>query len=303
MKTPIPYTNTIENLDERLLVKRGAGFPQLLFVLIPSIIITGWYLLMTGVEVFNFYANFSWSDLLRPYTYLTPLVIFVALATALKIYVTWSRKIPADFRVQRQSILPEALLASAITAALLIAIIPFAILTIRPFFHSLHSDLAPYIKAFFSFGITSLLIYELFREFEVLYHYATTYWRHVRVTATFDKATYRLGEQIKVQVRDRLSERSEVPHRVHLSHVEEKVVYTGGAKGTDSQIQRHATHNVYLDVTAAELHRGVTLTLPEPSPFAKRVTALRDKRPRYWEVLVEEHGGRFYARFLVNATR
>lgn len=302
MKTEIPHVNTIENLEERLLVKQGAGIPMQFYSFVALTGILLFYLLANGADLLAFYANFSLRDLLHPYAYLVPIVVFIAAALSFKVYLVWSSSIPANFRVQRQSILPEALLAGTITIALLTATLLFALLSLALCFSITGWELFTLLEVVTLLGVTTILGWETIREFEVLKHYATVYWRHVRVTATFDRAAYRLGESLHIQVQDRLSENSSLPYRVHLNHVEEKIVYTAGTRDAENKFKRHPTYNFFMDLSGADLHRGISLSLPKNALTVERITSLKNKRPRYWEVLIEEHGGRFFARFLVNAT-
>jgi len=303
MKTEIPHVNTIPDLSDRLRVKRGAGVPIQLFLLIPIVGIMFWYLFMARAEVLRFYATFNWESLVHPFGYLVPIVVFLSLSIALKLHITWRKRTPSNFRIQRQAIVPRVMLAGAITVTLFTATLASAAVIL------IASSGGTGLGIFFLFllipgiFVMAFLAAKTKEELEVLRHYLGVYWQRVRVTATFDKAAYRPGDVINVQVRDRLSENSATPHRVHLSYVEEKIDYTGVMRGMEAEYRRMPTYNEYRDVTAAELHRGVTLRLPEPSSIAIRSTALEAKRPRYWEVLVEEHGGRYYSRFFVDTTK
>ena len=123
---------------------------------------------------------------------------------------------------------------------------------------------------------------------------AKWFWEHVRLSAAFDKETYRPGDELTLRVADRTSETSERPYRVHLNHVEEKWVTSKKGDKNQKEVKRIPTSVAHRDLTARELHRGVTFQLPrdaQPNDFDETT---------YWEVYLEEPEGYFFARFLVN---
>ncbi|NJC26313.1 hypothetical protein [Neolewinella antarctica] len=130
--------------------------------------------------------------------------------------------------------------------------------------------------------------------------------------ASFDKEVYDSGDQFRVQVRDKASLKDGRRYRVHLSYVDE---LTFTEKTDQAFLREGETRSMYyrdygfskfMDVTSAELQRGIDWSIPDfihPGRSVKRYPITYYKRGvvcRYWELLIEEHNSHFHARFFVN---
>ena len=157
------------------------------------------------------------------------------------------------------------------------------------------TDLLP--SAFFGlvFGLIGLYLWQM--SLRYLFRIGGWFWNRVKVMAVFDRESYATGDSFQLRISDRASENGNQRYRVHLSYVQE---YMRKMKDRKDYARRIVTSS-YRDVTAGELHRGIEWTVPETEGAERRVTNLsRNKKPAYWELLVEAHDSHFHARFFVN---
>lgn len=131
----------------------------------------------------------------------------------------------------------------------------------------------------------------------ILLSEARTYWRHVRLTAYFDRERYAPGEEVTMMLKDRQSFGSKRAYRLHVNYVREKNIQSGKS----APLARSLYHYRTWPVTAGQLHDGFRFSLPASINTEKYLTNLGAKPyPCYWEVLIEEAGSHFYCRFFVN---
>lgn len=124
-------------------------------------------------------------------------------------------------------------------------------------------------------------------------------WRRVSITGYFDKETYKMGDTILFQLRDRLTMTDEHLYRVHFQHVNEYEQSTGTGESVKKKLIRHVRYHEFRDVSGVALYAGIRLSTDEPQRLNLKGNRFSKNFPDYWEVLVEEHGGEFYARFFV----
>lgn len=125
--------------------------------------------------------------------------------------------------------------------------------------------------------------------------------KHGRITGTFNKERYLLGEDIQVSVSDKQSSRTDYSYRVHLNFVQENEVTTGSGKNRRKEVVREIIQSEYQTANPLQLQQGLTFNLPASAEQSNFRTQLKLRRkPSYWEVLVEEVDGHFWVRFLVN---
>jgi len=131
----------------------------------------------------------------------------------------------------------------------------------------------------------------------ILLSEAGTYWRHVRLTAYFDREVYAPGETVTMMLKDRQSFGSKRAYRLHVNYVREKKMQSEES----AQLVRRLYHYRTWPVTAGQLHDGFQFSLPASINTEQYLTNLRaSPYPCYWEVLIEEAGSHFYCRFFVN---
>ncbi|MFK7971679.1 MAG: hypothetical protein AB8F95_15035 [Bacteroidia bacterium] len=154
-------------------------------------------------------------------------------------------------------------------------------------------------KIFIGLGI--LLVYWIWITF-ILRTIRTSVmvFKHGKVTAIFDLDYYQIGGNVSVQVTDRNSNSEKQAYRVHMNLVEEVVVKSGSGKNRSAKYKRIFHHTDYQDVSPRELADGISFDLPESLPNKSVLTDMSNiSKPYYWELLVEEQGAHFWARFFI----
>jgi len=166
-------------------------------------------------------------------------------------------------------------------------------------------------------SIVAFLIYLWVESWRVITRVSNWWYKRGALVATFDKEVYESGDEFLLQIRDKISKNSGRQYRIHLSYVWEETTIKkerstmwdidGNTEYADSyNYRRHLTYTKFRDVTAGELHEGISWSIPVfekpgvPINHFPLTKFIKGKECRYWELLVEEHNSYFYAQFFLN---
>lgn len=146
-------------------------------------------------------------------------------------------------------------------------------------------------------AIVFLVVY--FYSFITIFRILKLTLAHGTVTAQFDQDAYFPGSTLKVKIKDRQSRNSQLKYRVHLSLIGGKEVRKKTSSKTTISVVRFCLHSEYQDVSPITLDKGVTFILPTD---VLNITSLRTDLSapaniQFWEIVVEEIDGYFFAGF------
>lgn len=120
--------------------------------------------------------------------------------------------------------------------------------------------------------------------------------RYGTTVANFDQAYYPPGSTLKLNLEGGKSQSPEAVRRIFLNFI---LAHPGVHPASQKGYQREYLHSEYQDLSLSELQESITFILPERVP-GHHVSSAHSQSPeiRYWEILVEEPGQRYWARFL-----
>ena len=138
--------------------------------------------------------------------------------------------------------------------------------------------------------VPTLLFYRSLRSLLVQLKHGTS-------RLVFDQANYAPGEYLNVKITSRLSNRTpNANRRVFLNYIED---FAAVPPTSSKNYKRTYLHTEFQDVTLAELESGISFHLPAELHKAERTyIPTGPNGVNYWEVLVEEPEGLYWARFL-----
>lgn len=142
-----------------------------------------------------------------------------------------------------------------------------------------------------------LFLYGYMKAYRSMFNWIRAQSLYGTTTAKFEKTA---AHRFRVRIGNKQSADATLRYRVHLNFVAELEVTTGG-HGDDrsTRAERQVLYHEFQDVTATELGSGIEFSLPKSGEAAVYKSSFARRKSRYWEVLVEEHGGTFYERFYV----
>lgn len=120
-------------------------------------------------------------------------------------------------------------------------------------------------------------------------------WQHGAAHIRLDRANYRPGDVVEVQLLSRQSRNPSIVYKVELNYVREFSVVEAEIRSTT---QRSIWHSVpFNTVTAPRLADGIRITIPAEVNGKPLYSLINEADySRYWEVLITEPKGPFYAR-------
>lgn len=121
--------------------------------------------------------------------------------------------------------------------------------------------------------------------------------RHGTTRAVFDRQVYAPGEQVNVQITSQQSSsKPDADRRVYLNYIEDLAVYP---PASSKKYKRTYVYTQFQDTTPYFLKAGFSFELPRELTTASG-TLIPDgpNGINYWEIIVEEPGTMYWARFL-----
>ncbi|MEL6656903.1 MAG: hypothetical protein AAFY48_19765 [Bacteroidota bacterium] len=121
--------------------------------------------------------------------------------------------------------------------------------------------------------------------------------RHGTIRAVFDRPVYAPGEQVNVQITSQQSSsKPDADRRVYLNYIEDLAVYP---PASSKKYKRTYVYTQFLDTTPNLLKEGLSFELPQELKTATgTLTPDGPNGINYWEIIVEEPGTMYWARFL-----
>lgn len=123
-------------------------------------------------------------------------------------------------------------------------------------------------------------------------------WLHGAANIRIDRANYRPGDVVEVELLSRQSRNTALTYKVELNYVLELNVSEAEGRGLSRRTVQHSFP--ITTVSAPRLADGISLTIPREVNDEPLYSLINDEEgTRYWEVLITQPEGPFYARAIL----